>query len=60
MRTFFRIHSFCVAKYYLRANKMRNLGCFGTEAEENVQPGGKLASEVFVLEPVLHKLRELL
>ena len=26
---FFRIHPFCVAKYYLRANKMRNLGAAG-------------------------------
>lgn len=30
---FFRIHPFCVAKYYLRANKMRNLGAPGRRGE---------------------------
>lgn len=36
---------------------MRNLGCFGSETEENVQPGGKSAT-VFVPEQwllVVHK-----
>jgi len=41
---FFRIRSFCVAKYCLRANKMRNLGRFGRTGEEHVEPGSEAAA----------------